>query len=73
MADHSEFASRSLEQLQFRRELGVIVLAIRRSDGTMHFNPPADAVIGGGDHLTVMGEPESLRRVERMLTVVVRT
>jgi voltage-gated potassium channel len=73
VAEQSEFASRSLEQLQFRRELGVIVLAIRRADGSMHFNPPADAVIGGGDYLIVMGEPESLRRVERMLTLAVRT
>lgn len=71
VAEQSEFASRSLEQLQFRRELGVIVLAIRRADGSMHFNPPADAVIGGGDYLIVMGEPENLRRVERMLMPVV--
>lgn len=67
VAGGSEVAGRSLAQMQVRRELGVIVLAIRRGDGRMQFNPPADAVIAGGDCLVVMGEPENLRRLERML------
>jgi len=64
----SEFVSRSLKQLQVRRDLGVIVLAIRKADGRMHFNPPADAVIEADDYLIVMGEHEDLRRLESMLT-----
>jgi voltage-gated potassium channel len=63
-----EFASRSLQQMQLRRELGVIVLAIRKADGEMVFNPPADANIDGKDHLIVMGEPENLRKLETLLT-----
>jgi voltage-gated potassium channel len=70
VAETSEFAGRSLAQLQVRRDLGVIVLAIRRQDGTMNFNPPADALIGRGDHLIAMGEQENLRRLERLLTEV---
>ncbi len=70
VAETSEFAGRSLAQLQLRRDLGVIVLAIRRAEGTMNFNPPADAVIGRGDFLIAMGEPENLRRLERLLTEV---
>lgn len=66
----SEFASRTLAQLQLRRELGVIVLAIRKADGSMAFNPPAEAEIHGGDYLVVMGEPLNLRRLEQMLAEV---
>jgi voltage-gated potassium channel len=66
----SGFASRTLEQLQFRRDLGVIVLAIRKSDGNMLFNPPADAEIEGGDYLVVMGEPANLSKLEQMLAEV---
>ncbi|MBI4873258.1 MAG: potassium channel protein [Acidobacteria bacterium] len=68
VAGGSEVAGRSLAQVQVRRDLGVIVLAIRRGDGRMHFNPPADAVIAGGDCLIVMGEPENLRHLERLLS-----
>lgn len=63
----SEVAGKSLAQMQVRRELGVIVLAIRRSDGAMLFNPPADAIIAGGDCLIVMGEPDSLRNLEKLV------
>ena len=68
VAATSELVSRSLKQLQVRRELGVIVLAIRKASGRMEFNPPADAVIEADDFLIVMGEHENLRRLESMLT-----
>lgn len=70
VSSKSPLASQTLAQLQIRRDLGVIVLAIRKEDGKMLFNPPADAVIVGGDCLIVMGEHEALRRLERMLTEV---
>jgi voltage-gated potassium channel len=66
----SEFVSKSLETMQIRKELGVIVLAIRKSDGRMLFNPPADAEIHGGDFLIVMGESANLRRLEQVLAEV---
>jgi voltage-gated potassium channel len=67
VAAGGEFADRTLEQLHLRRELGVIVLAIRKGDGRMLFNPPADALIEGGDFLVVMGEAENLRKLEQMV------
>ncbi len=63
----SELAGKSLAQLQVRRELGVIVLAIRRENGQMLFNPPADAVIAAGDYLIAMGEAANLRLLERRI------
>jgi voltage-gated potassium channel len=65
----SEFSSRSLQQTGIRRELGVIVLAIRKSDGRMLFNPPAETVISAGDFLIVMGAPNNLRTLENMMSV----
>jgi voltage-gated potassium channel len=70
VAEGSEFASRSLKQMQIRRDIGVIVLAIRRAGGEMLFNPPAEAVIQSGDFLVAMGEQDSLRKLERLLAEV---
>ena len=70
VSEKSEFVSKTLEQTQVRRDLGVVVLAIRKLDGTMLFNPPADEKIGSGDHLIAMGPVEKLRQLERMLTEV---
>ena len=63
-----EFASKTLQQMQIRKDLGVIVLAIRKTDGRMLFNPPAEAEIEGGDFLIAMGESANLRKLEQMLT-----
>jgi len=71
--ESSEFAAHSLEQTRLRRDLGVIVLAIRKADGSMLFNPPAETVISAGDHLIVMGEPNNLRALENMMSVGARS
>ena len=68
--DRSAFTGQSLKEMETRRELGVIVLAIRKATGEMLFNPPAEAVIGAGDHLIVMGRPDGLRRLEQLLMEV---
>jgi len=63
----SELVGQSLRDLQLRRELGVIVLAIRKPDGNMLFNPPAEAELAGGDCLIVLGEQDSLRKLGRSM------
>lgn len=67
---NSDFASKSLVETQLRKELGVIVLAIRKTDGRMLFNPAPEAEIEAGDHLIVMGEPANLQRLEHLVTEV---
>jgi voltage-gated potassium channel len=70
VTERSTFVDQSLAEMQMRRELGVIVLAIRKASGEMLFNPPAEARIAGGDHLIVMGRPDGLRKLEQLLTEV---
>jgi voltage-gated potassium channel len=70
VSERSASVAQTLEEMQIRKELGVIVLAIRKATGEMLFNPPADARISGGDHLIVMGRPEGLRKLEQLLTEV---
>lgn len=65
--DKCPYCGHSLEELRVRRDLGVIVLAIRRSNGTMLFNPPADAKLAGGDYLIVMGPPKGLQNLENLM------
>jgi voltage-gated potassium channel len=63
----SPFASRKLRDL-VPPESRVIVLAISNPDGSMTFNPPADAEVSGGDVVIVMGEQPSLRSLESILS-----
>jgi voltage-gated potassium channel len=72
VGEHSRCVSQSLKDLQIRRSIGVIVLAIRRADGQMLFNPDADAVVHAGDYLIAMGGNEQLRHLEELLEGVLR-
>ncbi len=67
VSEHSECVSRSLGQVQLRRDVGVIVLAIRKGSGEMLFNPDADAQIAAGDYLIAMGDPKQLRNLEKLV------
>jgi len=67
VAETSEVVSKTIKELQIRREVGVIVMAVRKREGHMIFNPPADTAVEGGDYLIVMGRQESLRTLETLL------
>lgn len=57
----SEFVDKSIRQLQLRKQVGVIVLAVRKQDGQMVFNPDPDTLIQSGDYLIAMGSDSQLR------------
>ncbi len=63
----SELSSKSLKDMQLRRDLGVIVLAVRRADGAMEFNPLADTVVEGSDYLVVMGDLAHMSKLQEMV------
>jgi voltage-gated potassium channel len=67
VGENSEMVDRTIKEMQLRKEVGVIVMAIRKSDGEMLFNPPADTAVRGGDFLIVMGRPGNLRSLENLL------
>lgn len=68
VAESSDIVSKSLRELShIRKQLGVSVLAIRRKNGQMIYNPAADQSLNGGDFLIVMGDANSLRELEKFL------
>jgi voltage-gated potassium channel len=67
VSDASRIVGKSLKETQLGRDIGVIVMAIRRADGKMMFNPTADTAINAGDYLIVMGPQERLRTLETLI------
>jgi voltage-gated potassium channel len=63
-----ERAGKTLRDVQPRRELGVIVLAVGKADGKVLFNPAPETPIADGDYLIVIGEPTGLKSLERIVT-----
>lgn len=51
-----------------RRDLGVILVGVRKQNGTMLFNPSPQTSIEKGDCVIAMGEPQHLRNLETLLS-----
>jgi voltage-gated potassium channel len=62
----SRYHDISLKETGIGRELGIIVVAIKKEDGTMKFNPSSDSVIKSGDTLVALGETSKLKKLERI-------
>lgn len=60
---NSRFADRTLSELDMGDKLGVLVVAIRRADGTMLAAPRATERIREGDVLIAIGSPEAVRKL----------
>ncbi len=57
----SGWSGRSMRELGIRQRHGVLVVALRRSNGEMVVTPEATTRIGIGDFLIVIGEPGRVR------------
>jgi voltage-gated potassium channel len=62
----STLEGKTLELAGIGRDLGVIILAIKKPDGEMHFNPTARTVIEHGNILIALGEKSKLDLLEGM-------
>jgi voltage-gated potassium channel len=66
VAPGSSLAGKSLEESRIRRDLGIIIVAIKRPNGRMAFNPEGSTVLDAGDLLITLGHRQQLDRLEQM-------
>lgn len=64
----SKLAGLTLDECGIGRELGIIIVAIRRAGGEMIFNPTFRSSIKPADTLIALGEISKLRMLENMAT-----
>lgn len=60
----------SLKEAEIRKNLGVIIVAIKDSSGKMVFNPSSETKINAGDTLITLGKANDLLRLEKILKEV---
>jgi voltage-gated potassium channel len=61
---NSIYVGRKLKYTNIRSDLDVVIIAIRRRNGQMIFNPTGDAVLEAGDMLIAIGRAESLMELD---------
>ena len=65
----SKLSEMTLEKTGIGRDMGVIIVAIKRRDGTMKFNPNSTSIINSGDTLVALGETSKLKELEKLAEV----
>jgi voltage-gated potassium channel len=62
----SRFAGQSVKDSGIRYDLGIIIVAIKKAQGRMVFNPASQVVIEAGDVLITLGDRQGLDRLAAM-------
>jgi voltage-gated potassium channel len=65
--DASRFKGKPLRESGIRRELGLIVVAIKKAGGDMIFNPSSETLIEKSDCLIVLGEKKHLGMLGKLV------
>ncbi|MCK9175002.1 MAG: potassium channel protein [Desulforhopalus sp.] len=60
VGDNSVIHGKTLVESGLRRDYGVIIIAIKRRNGEMVFNPEAKEIFYAGDRIVVLGQKEKL-------------
>jgi voltage-gated potassium channel len=67
VSEGSELAGKDLVDSQIRPKYNLIVIAIKKPDGGMIFNPLPKEVLEAGDTLILVGKNESLQQLREVL------
>lgn len=67
IADNSPITGKTVVSSNLRQDFGVIIVAIKRKDGDMVFNPGPGEVFNAGDVIVVIGKRAELHKMSRML------
>jgi hypothetical protein len=65
VAEDSAYAGMSLIDTDIRKDLNLIVIAIKKNTGKMVFNPGPQTIIEGNDTLIAMGDKSNLSSLEK--------
>lgn len=63
----STLVGKDLIESRIRQDYNLIIIAIKKSDSSMHFNPTPNYVIEAGDTLLAIGNQENLEQVTNIL------
>jgi len=63
----SRFDGRTPYDCGFSEDPGLVLIAVKRTLGHLEFNPGSKVLLAKGDKLIVLGQPESLKRLESVI------
>ncbi len=64
VAADSVLVGKTLITSDIKKDLGIIIVGIKKDDGQMHFNPAPDTTIESGDVLITLGEQSAIENLD---------
>jgi voltage-gated potassium channel len=64
--ESSPFLGKNLQDAGLRRDTGVMIVGIKKASGRMVFNPDSSSMIEARDTLIVLGQPQSIVKLENL-------
>lgn len=64
----SKLVGAKIQDSGLRKELGLIIVAVKQADGRMLFNPPSETVLMTGDILIALGDRKHLDQLDKLAT-----
>ena len=65
IGEESDLCGKMIKDTPIRSDFGVIIVGVRRADGSLITNPHPDLTLAAGDVLVSLGEQESLAALQR--------
>jgi voltage-gated potassium channel len=66
IGEDAPFVGQSLRDANLRQDFGVIVVAIKRANGHMQFNPSPEDTLQVGDQLVLLGDSNQLKALDEV-------
>ena len=67
VSEASSLSGVMLKDSGIRQRFNLIIIAIKKPDGSMRFNPSFEAMITPGDTVIAVGEDDNLQKLEEIL------
>ena len=67
VSSSSELVNVMLKDSGIRQQFNLIIIAVKKSDDSMLFNPSFEAVIESGDTVIAVGQEKNLKKLEKIL------
>jgi voltage-gated potassium channel len=71
-SEGSLLIGKSFKELDIRAKYGLNIIGVKKTNGRMIYNPPANQVVYAGDTLIVVGGAEQLSRIDKLCAPVAR-